>query len=729
MADNDLPDLPLINGPDLPRSPGGVVLPNPAISQRDVDLSNIIRENTEAYKNLQLVIERNLERQETHLKNITASQKDSLRSVSEEASHKIKLADLEDRRLKTLQKIRDSESKGITALRQQFRLGEQITKQGQLKYVDPEGRARTISPEQYLSKDFPEAERQQIREQLASHIATSDSPSFRISEFIGKLAHGDIGGAIGEGFQSLPVFDNLTEGLMQHGEGLSAHGAALRTAGKALRDSAGTFPQTFMEGVGQRVSGLGVSAEGGLASLRGGLISSIAPKLFTPAMIYGLQREIRQGLRSYQDDLRQGMQGGLTGTAAARETFGANLRARFEGINPFDALTTQMAREIARGIQSEGFTGTVRAAWQDSVTDVIKSTGMDAGQALQLMSTAANQLGENAQQFRADMMLVEQTAKATSLSVNQAAQSFQAMQQSLFTRGGAPALAPAGQLSTTLARALPRAVVARGALASAIGQNWQTLVARAGINPALAFEPQIIRQASQVLDSIVGTLYRIKNSSDMTKNMPVQKWVSFMEGASSGFFEQLLPGATNADIVAFMRRGRNNGYERAQRQTVADTARARTRTVHHHHGILGTIAREVSGGLQSIATSAGKGADYAINQATGSHTHLARDLFNPNSIANSDIDFAATRRNMIKAFGNEIEGLTPEQRRQVLAPLRNASSYDELMGGAVNRAQEIVVRLHPNAERVLQAEPSRLQRYHDYNRGTSNSQGMVRPVK
>lgn len=655
----------------------------PAFSQQNVDMVAAMRPHLEALSSLSAQMRDNfegigklLEQNVSHVERMGNAQQKNARISQQEFEVQKRNRDLTEARAQAMERITKAEQRNNDALTHQLRLAGMYRK-GQIEYQDEQGKLAQTTVADYRNNP---ALRQRIREQAASNLSSAlaaDNNRFSFTEVIQHLAHGNIGAALGEAMQQLPG-----------------------TAGMIGR----------LEGLGERTAARG-AAMGGLGGLMtqgvGALIGRGLPFLASPAGLFLIQRELRQGIRTYQEDLRRGMQGGLSGSTAARESLGADIRSRFEGINPFDALTQRMAAEIAHGIQSEGFTGRLRAAWQDSVTDVVKSTGMDAGQALQLMATSANTLGQSASQFRSDMELVKNTAHDTTLSVTQVAQAMQQMQTAFYARGGQPATAQAGIVSNVLQRALPRRIAISGRLGGAIAQNWQTLVARAGINPALAFEPQILKQATRILDQTAAMLWRIKNSSPMTRKMRLQEWVTFMEGASPGLFESLLPGAQNDDIVSFMRTGAHGGFERAQQGASAEIAAAGS-TVHHHHGLFGSIWQGIEGATQS-----------ALNLTDPiKNWHFA-----------DNVNIPATRRNIIKSFNSQLQDLTPEQRRQILAPLRNvdATSVADLKAAA-HESQTIYVKIHPQAAHYFTTEPAKIQRYYDSRRGAAGSQGMVRPA-
>lgn len=701
-------------------------LNSPAFSQQQIDLAAALRPHMETLSSLTAQMAHNfeginelLESNADHLDVIGSKQQRNARLTTDEFARQKQIRDTTEERARIMDRINTSERKSSDSLMQQFRSGGMI-RRGQIEYLDKQGKLASTTLEQYQQMD--ETQRRNIREQLASNLQQrqGQDTQFSLNQAIQHLAHGQIGSAVGELMQGLPFTQGITSRLQTSGEARMARGATQLAEGSTIR--------------------------GGANMGLGALVGRGIPYLFTPASLYLAQREIRQSIQAYQTDLRQGMQGGLQGNAAVRESVGANVRARIEGINPFDALTTQMAQQIAAGIQSEGFTGAIRSAWQDSVTDVVKSTGVDAGTALQLMSTSANQLGESANQFRQDMNLVENAAKNTNLSVTQLAQNMQQLQQSMVATGGAPAAAPASQLSNLLANALGgQGAIGRAGLPgilAAVGnpQAWQLMVARAGISPLLATARATLNQAAPILDQLGNLLWQQYRIQGQSRGMSLHTWVVMMSTAQA--FQAILPGADENAVEAFMLATRNGGLERTQARTSAQNA---PEPVKAHRGLFGSIYHGITSAAHSIETglNAPANAASAAIRAVGGEfmsdknaRNLAEGLTDKFKFGDyfgrtkvyEPINMDVSRQQQISYWRDQAMamGLSATQTRNLLDSTRQATSATQLEQANV-QAQTIIVKLHPQAARYLTAEPSNVQRYWDSVYGKAGSQYSERP--
>lgn len=728
------PNRPLAFDPSEPRGPTtytGMVnepLDAPALSQQQVDLSGVLRQNFDALASLSTQIARNLGGTEdllrgnvNHIENMVSGTRRLVAQTREEALQQRQIHEFSLARKTALEQVLDIEKNirstqggNLNNLRQQFQLGGMLTRKGNISFMDEQNRPQEMSIEQYMK--LPDQQRRSIRDQLSTSLATNRPETASVSQVIQALAHGNIGSAIGELMQSFPQLAGVSTRLRTAGAGLEARG----------------IERGGLSGLAQRGAGM--------------LVGEGLPFALSPAGAIMAVRELRQSIRGYQEDLRQGMQGGLQGNAAARETIGANLRARVEGLNPFDALTTQMARQIAAGIQSEGFTGSIRAAWQDSVTDVVKSTGVDAGTALQLMTTSANQLGESATQFRQDMNLVQNAAKNTSFSVTQLAQNMQQLQQSFVQRGGIQASAPVGQLANTLQNALGNTQLGRTALqglTSVIGQPqvWQQAVTMAGINPLLANTQETLRRAPQILDEYGKRLWDIKNQGP-GKVMKLHEWVVMMYAA--GLFNSLLPGADEATVEEFMRITSHGGLEQTQSKHTAENAPG---PQGHHRGFLGGIfhgayhgitvaGHGIESGIGAVDTGIGHlvaGAAGEVGASASTQRAIRRQMSGlpswlPQTSVYNDYSVTGTQQRQIQYWRDQAQamGLSAAQTRRLLEPTRQATNIDALEQ-ANTQAQTVIVKLHPQAAKYFSAEPANVQRYYDALYGRSGSQNAQRP--
>jgi hypothetical protein len=159
---------------------------------------------------------------------------------------------------------------------------------------------------------------------------------FRVSEMLGKLARGDIGGAAGELLQPF-------------GGRAGRFSAKLEERALAAREAGGI---------------------GGM--IRGGLFTSAA-RLAGPAGFLAAQQAYSR-INDFQQDMRRAGQ-------ATGEGFGGGLAASGEALrlarNPFDLLDRRTAAEMVRGVRSKGFKGGIGRAMQDSIGSVFQDLGTD----------------------------------------------------------------------------------------------------------------------------------------------------------------------------------------------------------------------------------------------------------------------------------------------------------------------------------------------------------------
>jgi hypothetical protein len=688
---------------------------NTQFGQQLQTLSMISEQLTNNFQGLSRLLQNNgraLDNMANSSQRIASASKAEADSRAQTTVYMHQTADIAAKIQKAEQETAKTHDSNLSKLRAQVQGSKLVGKSGEIKYTDEKGNPQTISLKEYANlKD--QNLKGNIRQQIAESISTDQPNIFSVGKFIQALSHGNIGVAVGEAFGSISQFQGASAALKGTGAGIAARGAAMGG----------------LRGLATQGLGLGV---GGLAGA------------LSPAALVGAIFETRRLINDYQRDLRQGMQTGLTGTAAVRETLGAHISATIQGLNPFDALTVNMAKQIADGIMSEGFSGRIRAAWQDAVTNVVKSTGMDAGQALQLMSTSANTLGETAMQFSQDMDLVSQTAKTTSISIKTAAETLQSMQTGFFTKGGTQATGPVGAQAALLMKALPMTAVKRGTLLNAITQNWMQLVGRAHINPALAYTPQIIRQMAKILDEDARSLWRIKDSNPMTKNMDLHSWITFMFTVNSGLFDSMFPGASNDDIYAFMTTAGKGGtgFEKSQKKNMAGIIKAQTHPVHHGGwGVLGSIGRTIAGfnpvktEIGAINAIAGIPGDLTGGQLSipkiGTHWANGFTLGNINPLIGAvggssyyhglfhpRLDMKATAEKYARAFANQ--GATQAE----INMLQNSPNLGALQKNAV----KVEVELSHNAKRVFSLPPSAIQNYYNSRKGLSGTQLSARPL-
>jgi len=710
----DLPGVPeQRRGPDDIIRPGDPNFTMPTLSQQ-VNMSEALQRNFEALATLSSQISRNLggtgqllEHNVSAIDRMTRGTQRLNIETRQQADQYKDIMEFQQKREEIIDRIRNAERGTGNELRNQFQLGGMLHKQ-KIAYLDEEHKMRTISIEQY--RNMSGDEKAYIRESLAGNIAQQQAGRASISQALSQLFHGNVAGALSELGQSAPGLGNLRARLQMRSAGLNA-AAAERIAG-ASGEGAG-----FAGALGGRLSG-GLLRVGGslfglgaLATTGGGIAAGV----------YGARR----ALGEYQQLRSAGQQTGEGGFGAFREGAGAQLKAIGEGINPFDALSLGAARAIARGIQSEGFSGEIRAAWQDSVTDVVKHTGMDSGEALSLMSTAVNQFSESSKEFDENMRLMKDVAHDTNISIKQAAEGLQQFQQQfapLAGSRGAEAVVPG---YATLAKAAPGAIK-RGTLLPSIAQNWQRLVALAGLNPADAWTDRVTHQMSKILDINGKKLWEMKNSNPVDRRKPLEQWVQEMEGRAPGIFEVYLgPGASAQDVIGFMRAvgPGGKGLETVQRTSV-NPAQRRAKTRAEWFPPNADIGGNT--GLQKLIY-------------IGRLQKMAKDDdLSPAQVRKIAQPIWQTKDNLPAAYEKSKELLEQiEGKKQVgRQNLRTSSSAHPSqmryqLPGQMGQDSKVIIDLTHDAKKILKVseytEPAARQRYHDSRRGAAGTQGMDRP--
>ncbi len=681
----------------------------PAFTQQDVNLTVVLQRNFEALSTLSDQIARNLggnaallDRQagtidrmvngHQRLHALTRQDVDQNRQILEFAE---KQAQARNRILDAEEKYGASQKENVGALRSQLQLAGMLNREGRIRYMDAEGRpAEPISIDEYMRRDTEE--RQPIREQIAQQVALAQPERASIRQALQQLSRGNIGGALGELTQATP-------GLGRPAAAMERIGASLESRGFAAGAQGGAF---------NIARGLGLRGIGGLAGLAGEFA-------FSPAAlgIAGLK-----GLQFYQGQRAAGMQTGEQGFGAFTEGVGAQFKAVTEGLNPFDALSIGAARAVARGIQSEGFSGSIRAAWQDSVTDVIKHTGMDSQQALSLMSNAVNNFGESADEFNKNMLMMRDTSEKTSLSVGKAAEALQSIQDAFFpqagTRGAEAAVAPGQALITATKGAFRRPT-----LKPAIQQNWQRLVTLAGLNPADAFTTKTILQMNMILDKNVSRLWDLKNSNPQWKRMSVEEWVQRMEGQRPGIFEIYIgPGASAQDVIDLMHAvtAKGGGLEKTQTELAPGVrkVKARSEWYRKNANFGGYVGGEKAAYISRLQDRA-KGDDLTPAQV--------RRIVAPIYDAHGHIPEAYEKS---KDILEQIE--RNKQTSRSLTPAGSTRSARRTTSQMLESYQpKVLVDLTHDAKKLLKVseatEPGSRQKYFDSRRGTTGTQGMNRP--
>lgn len=640
--------------------------------QRDRGTS---RENIEqAIRQLEKV--NNLERQTRDIVRDTVENRQKARQIQHDSILE------KERELDIEKRMRAMEKDGVSALREEARLVG-IRSEGRYHFgrrvgenAMSEEEFRRMASQREAHPDYGSF-RQQMMDERAIRLERG-KPTFSVGEVFRAVASGNIGAAVGELLQR-PDFAPVT--ALNRGAG--SLGASLE--------------QSSIPGAGA----LGRAIPGAVGYA------------LTPAAAYGAYRLFNRYNRLQQDLQLQGMAGGLQGGEAIREGLEGRFQARVMGLNPFDIMTTQMAREIASGVRSRGFRGEVAKAWTETVGDVVSDLGISASAALESMNVAVEELGMNTNEFRDMMDSLDEVAKSTGDSVENVRQRTIALSQALAQTGGQAA----GQLGDTIVATIQGAVgrgPARGALAQAVGQPQ----ALAALQPMFGTGEFVspfdvegqIRQFATIMDNMKARLLANQRSS----GIPLAQYATILAGAN--MFNLGMNAAAWED---FLKAG---SFREAQGRQVAAEARAAESAGRRRGGLRGFL-----GGVLEGASGA---AGWVGDQPLGPLSDLARGAAGVYDFgAGIGINTARGRNQYITRAAEQLvaAGIPQDQRREMLRGLWQARGES---GESFQRAsqrfsdqatREIVVRLEPNPElrRLIRTNSTA---YNDYVTGRGGSQ-------
>jgi hypothetical protein len=128
-----------------------------------------------------------------------------------------------------------------------------------------------------------------------------------------------------------------------------------------------------------------------------------------------LQREIGDRLRGAEV---QGQQvGGGIGAGAHM-----GIRARQLSINPFDAISNQMAQEIVQGVVQAGFKGKLADNMENAVKSIYVGTGMDIPDIIQLTTLGIRNMGLSLKETENEIKSFHENVRDTNFSLKEYAQ-------------------------------------------------------------------------------------------------------------------------------------------------------------------------------------------------------------------------------------------------------------------------------------------------------------------
>lgn len=701
MSDYENEQLPLF-GPENPDQQRKEAVQRSQLNEDDYDDLRMMRIMEPSWEQGQRVeaASARLEQLSAHAEKMRRLEKETNDLVKSTAQERLKQRQAQhdalldrERELQVLERMDKLEKNGITYLREEARLlglreggryhfGERVNKNAMTEQEFQQMvRQREEHPDYGAFRQTMIDERL-IREQRGK-------PTFSIGEVMKNLASGNIGGALGE--------------LLQRPDyaAISAINRGAGTLGARIEQSAipgmGTLGRAIPGAVGRAIPGAVGYA-------------------LTPAAAYGAYRLFNQTNRLQQDLQLQGMASGLQGTEAIREGIAGRFQARVMGLNPFDIMTTQMAREIASGIRGRGFRGEVAKAWTDTVGDVVSDLGISASAALESMNTAVEDLGMNAMEFRDMMDSLDEVAKSTGDSVENVRQRTIQLAQSLAATGGQGAAQLSDTIVATIQGAVPRGP-ARPALAQALGQpqllaQLQPIFGTGEFVSPLDIEGQA-RQVATILDNMRTRLLEAKGA------MPIAQYATML--AMGNMFNLGMNAAAWEDFL------KSKSFREAQGRQVGAEARAAESAGRRRGGVRGFLGG-VAEGVSGITGWIGE-------QPLGSIASSARAASGVYDFASGiGIDTGRGRNQYITRAAEQLiaAGVPQDQRREMLRELWQTRGGSGEGFAAASRkfedsaTREVVIRLEPNPElrRLIRTNESA---YNAYLRGEGGSQNTTPP--
>jgi hypothetical protein len=245
-----------------------------------------------------------------------------------------------------------------------------------------------------------------------------------------------------------------------------------------LAERAGRFLQT------------GRSSElGGLAGISGSA-ARFLPVVGQVASVATIARDIVQNqiLNRYQGANRLGQITGQGFSAGVR----ANIQSTLMGLNPFDMISGEMAKQIVTGVRQQGFSGGQASNVQNAVVGTVNDLGTSVDSTIQLYTDAVRRSGISVDEARKRFETFDDAANQLSKSVQDYTDQFLASSNSL-TAAGAGTAAPA--VAQALVNATPPGVRDTGIMQTLFERARGEIAAGMGVPPQLVTSQRYARTA------------------------------------------------------------------------------------------------------------------------------------------------------------------------------------------------------------------------------------------
>lgn len=335
-----------------------------------------------------------------HLERVAKVQTNINKQTKEGSRTQARVAKDTEKQAAARKKILELEQKGNKALKEEMRHHDLVDKKGYLlpgTTRTPTRRVSEAEATEILSRPRSNRERQRLVGALRDKMASEkESPQFKPSEFIGKLMHGDIGGAIGEAGQK----------------------SKLATKAEAAMAHAGVTRGGFA----------------GAALLR---LAPLVGALGRPAALIAVQQALTRGMRQVNASRELGA---VTGGGFA-EGNRARLSALGAGINPFDMLSVGEAQQAQRAAREAGYSGGKANRVSDVITDLRQDLGIPIKESADLVVTSMRDVGMTTDQVRAQMSGLDDATRSAHTSITQLVGAIQTSMNTLKQFGEAPAAA------------------------------------------------------------------------------------------------------------------------------------------------------------------------------------------------------------------------------------------------------------------------------------------------
>lgn len=399
-----------------------------------------------------------------------------------------------------------------------------------------------------------------LRTRLAARNVKEGDPHFRLSEVIGNLARGNIGGALGEATQSLPGTDRARARIENFGGSIVDRSAARGGIGGLLGRGAG------------------------------GLIGALGASLFTPAAALVAQQAFTRGLAQRREVVQLGQ---VTGEGA-----GAGISARFrsfvQGINPFDIVSGRQAMEFQMAARQQGFRGRQADQVSNVLGDVVNKLGTDWKAALEGATVATREGGSTLGEFRQTLLDLRQTARDTGTSVQSLQEGLLEFSKAAIAQGatqqqatGRFSAAQQGLAGTVLS--LPQG---SARLQAWLSQSAGAIAMMAGI-PIWEAMSMSVSQWAREIDKLIGNIIKQK-----PPGMRMETWAQQLVFMQLPLFSGLdVPG-----VLALLRSHAKGGFEaglnRSEEERASSRASAAGATHHRNRfDIAGRAIGAISHGI------------------------------------------------------------------------------------------------------------------------------------